>query len=374
MRIAVNTRFLLSSRMEGFGWYTYEVTKRIAQQHPEHEFVFFFDRAYDPKFVFGPNVTPVVLNPPARHPVLFYIWFEWSVRRALKKYRCDVFFSPDGYLSLGSSVPQVGVIHDLNFEHYPQDIPWQPRLYLRTFFPKFARKATRIVTVSQYSKQDICKTYHIPEEKVSVGWNGASDFFKPLETAQISRVRQQYANGKPYFVFVGSLHPRKNVSRLLQAFAGFCKENAEIDLLIVGENLWKNKTLELPEMDEAIRSRIHFTGHVKQETLVQLVGAAYALAYVPYFEGFGIPLVEAMKCGIPIVAGDKTCLPEVAGDAAIYCDPFDVNSIKTALLQIATDDLLHDTLAEKALQRGALFSWDHTAETCWEAIVSSVNR
>lgn len=372
MRVAVNTRFLLPSRMEGFGWYTYEVTKRITEQHPEHEFVFFFDRPYDPKFVFGPNVTPVVLNPPARHPVLFYIWFEWSVKRALKRHNCDVFFSPDGYLSLGSSIPQVGVIHDLNFEHYPEDIPWQPRLYLRKFFPKFARKAARIVTVSQYSKQDICATYAIPEQKVTVGWNGASTVFKPLESDQIPLIRGQYSKGKPYFIFVGSLHPRKNVGRLLQAFAVFCQENTAIDLLIVGENLWKNKTLQLPEMDASVRERIHFTGHVKQESLVQLLGAAYCLAYVPYFEGFGIPLVEAMKCGIPIVSGDKTCLPEVAGDAAVYCDPFDVEAIRDALLQIATDQVLYNRLQQNALQRGELFSWDHTAETCWEAIVSAV--
>jgi hypothetical protein len=97
MRIAINTRFLLSSKMEGFGWYTFEVVKRLVEQHPEHEFVFFFDRAYDPKFIFGPNVTPVVLNPPARHPILFYIWFEWSVRRALKKHNIDGFKSAAGW-------------------------------------------------------------------------------------------------------------------------------------------------------------------------------------------------------------------------------------------------------------------------------------
>lgn len=372
MRIAVNTRFLLSSRMEGFGWYTFEVTKRLVEQHPEHEFIFFFDRPYDQRFVFGPNVTPVVLNPPARHPILFYIWFEWSVRRALKKYRCDVFFSPDGYLSLGSTVPQVGVIHDLNFEHYPQDIPWQPRLYLRRFFPKFARKAARIVTVSAYSKNDICTTYNIPEEKVIVGWNGASDVFQPLDPEQILSVRHTYTNGKPYFVFVGSLHPRKNVGRLLQAFTAFCQQHDAIDLLVVGENLWKNKTLQLPDMEESVRSRIHFTGHVKQETLVQLVGAAYCLAYVPYFEGFGIPLVEAMKCGIPIVSGNKTSLPEVAGNAALYCDPFDPESITQALLKIATDEKTYQELRKNAIQRAPIFSWNHTTEACWKAITSVI--
>ena len=371
MRIAINTRFLLSSKMEGFGWYTYEVVKRLVEQHPEHEFVFFFDRAFDTKFVFGPNVTPVVLNPPARHPVLFYIWFEWSVKRALKKYNIDVFFSPDGYLSLGSKVPQVGVIHDLNFEHYPQDIPWQPRMYLKHFFPKFARKAMRIVTVSNYSKQDICATYGVPESNVMVGWNGASELFKPLDEAEIVAVRTQHSSGRPYFIFVGALHPRKNVGRLLNAYKHFCEQNATIDLLIVGETLWKNNQLQLPELNDAVKSRIHFTGHVSQSDLTRLVGAAHSLVYVPYFEGFGIPLVEAMKCGIPIISGNKTSLPEVAGEAALYCDPFDVDSITAAMHQLVDDEELYDRLATTGLERGKLFSWDHTANACWDAIVSS---
>lgn len=140
MRIAINTRFLLSHKMEGFGWYTYEIVKRIVQNHPEHEFVLFFDRTYDKKFVFAKNAIPVVLSPQARHPILFRIWFNLSVKRALKKYNADLFFSPDGYLSLTSEVKQIGVIHDLNFEHFPQDLkPVMSRYYLK-YFPKFARK------------------------------------------------------------------------------------------------------------------------------------------------------------------------------------------------------------------------------------------
>jgi len=368
MRIGINTRFLLSSKMEGFGWYTYEVVKRLVEQHPEHDFIFFFDRAYDSKFIFGENVTPVVLHPQARHPILFYCWFEWSIKRALKLHKIDVFFSPDGYLSLGSSVPQIGVIHDLNFEHYPQDIPWQPRWYLRHFFPKFAKKATKIITVSQYSKQDICSTYHLPEERVVVGWNGASELFVPLEAAQIQLVRNENSAGKPYFIFVGALHPRKNVVRLLEAFHAFCAKKTGVDLVIVGETLWKNTQLSLPELNAETKSRIHFTGHVSQEKLTQLVGAAHSLVYVPYFEGFGIPLVEAMKCGIPIISGDRTSLPEVAGNAALYCDPFDVSSITSKMLELVNDSVLYSQLKAYSLERGKLFSWDHTAAVCWETI------
>lgn len=373
MRIAVNTRFLLPSKMEGFGWYTYEVVKRLVERHPEHEFFFFFDRSYDPKFLFGANVTPVVLRPPARHPVLFWIWFEWSVRRALKKYRCDVFFSPDGYLSLGSNVPQTAVIHDLNFEHYPQDIPWLPRLYLRRFFPKFAKKAAAIVTVSHYSKADIHTTYAIPEERIIVGWNGASDDFGPLDRDTIAAVRTTYTSGKPYFIFVGALHPRKNIGRLLEAFAGFSQENAETDLLIVGEVLWKKTGLGIPDIPESVKERIHFTGHVSKTELTRLMGAAFALAYVPYFEGFGIPIAEALRCGIPVLSGNRTSLPEVAGDAAIYCDPFSVEDIRSGMQRLCDDPVLYRNLQQKALGRSMLFSWDQTADACWKAIQKTLS-
>jgi len=166
--------------MEGFGWYTYEICRRITEQHPEHEFYFFFDRPFEKKFVFGANVIPVVISPPARHPFLFIYWFEIGIRSALKKYKIDLFFSPDGYLSLGSKVPQVGVIHDINFEHFPKDLPFSARAYLRYFFPKFAAKASHIITVSNYSKEDISRTYDINSEKITAIWNGVSNVFRPL--------------------------------------------------------------------------------------------------------------------------------------------------------------------------------------------------
>lgn len=369
MRIAINTRFLLSHKMEGFGWYTYETTKRLVEKHPEHTFILFFDRPYAEKFVFGPNVIPVVLRPPARHPILFVVWFEWAVYRALKKYKADLFFSPDGYLSLRSDVPQVPVIHDLNFEHYPQDIPKAARLYLRRFFPKFAKKAKRIVTVSEYSKADIIKQYGIAPNKIHVGWNGVSEQFKRLDLAEKQIVQQKFSNGKDYFIFVGALHPRKNVGRLLMAFDAYAKQNGPNHLVIVGENLWKtNNNLSELISDES-KAKVHFTGHLPMESLVTVMGAAQCLVYVPYFEGFGIPLVEAMRCGVPIISGNLTSLPEVAGNSAVYVDPFQVQEITEAMIRISADQELRQELSQKGLMRATLFDWDFTAEVIWKTII-----
>lgn len=372
MRIGINTRFLLNKRMEGFGWYTYEVTKRLVENHPEHEFVLFFDRPYDPKFVFGPNAIPVVLFPQARHPLLFRWWFNYSITKALKKYKCDVFFSPDGYLSLRSDVPQIPVIHDLNFEYHPQDLQRKHRNYYRTFFPKFAKKAAHILTVSEYSKQDIVKLYGIPEERITVAWNGAADDFKPLNKEEVKQVRTEYSNGKPYFIFVGSLHPRKNLKTLLKAFVLFAQENEEIDLLIVGSDLWNNSS-ETP--DESVlkwKHRIHFTGHVPFSELTKLTASAFALTYIPYFEGFGIPLVEAMKCGLPVISGNLTSLPEVAGEAAIYVDPLNAREVADQMQKLANDQELYKQMQERSLERSKLFSWDFTAEGVWKVIKKTI--
>lgn len=368
MRIGINTRFLLSSKMEGFGWYTFEVVKRMVESHPEHEFVFFFDRAFDQKFVFAKNVTPVVLFPPARHPILFVWWFEHSIKRALKKYEIDVFYSPDGYLSLKSDVPQIGVIHDLNFEHHPEDIPASPLRYLRKYFPKFAKKASHILTVSDYSKQDIIQSYGISSSKITVAWNGASESFAPLLEEEIQEVRAKKTQGRPYFIFVGAIHPRKNVGRLIEAFGKFAATNSDIDLLIVGESLWTNKASSIPEVSEELKKRILFSGHVSLSELNKLMGAAFALTYIPYFEGFGIPLVEAMRCGIPIISGNLTCLPEVAGEAAIYVNPFDTEEVSKAMTELVVDEQKYQELKKKGIKRAELFSWNHTAEATWNVI------
>ena len=369
MRIAVNTRFLLAHKMEGFGWFTYEVVKRMVEQHPEHEFFFFFDRKFDPKFIFGDNVTPVVLNPPARHPILFKIWFNFSVTRALKKYKIDLFFSPDGYLSLKTEVKQIGVIHDLNFEHYPKDIPASPRKYLKTYFPLFAKKAAKIITVSEFSKQDIVKQYGILPEKITVAHNGGNEAFKPLSDSDQNNVKQKYSNGRDYFVYVGALHARKNTDRLFQAFNQFKKEsNSDLKLIVVGEKLWKADKDNAGFNELEYKDDIIFTGHLKIEELIKIVAAAKALTLVSYFEGFGIPLVEAMRCGTPIITSNTTSLPEVAGDCGLLVDPFDINDIAKAMTKLIEDKNLQSELSQKGLERAKLSSWNQSADIIWGEI------
>lgn len=369
MKIIVNTRSLLANKLDGIGWFTYQTLIRITMAHPEHEFIFLFDRPYSTEFVFGENVRPVVLFPPARHPFLYIWYYQWSVRKLLNKVKPDLFLSTDGMLVLGSKTKQVAVIHDINFLHYPKDLKLLYSLYYNYFVPKFAKQANAIATVSEFSKSDICKNYSIEPSKITVVYNGIQSGYKKLSEQEKNNVINKYTKGKPFFLFVGSQSPRKNLGRLIEAFDQFkTKTKSDFKLLIVGASFWGNN--ELAQKVHAAKSKedILFTGRVNQNELEQIMGSAFALTFVSYFEGFGIPLVEAMACEVPIICSNASCMPEIAGDAALYVNPFDVEDIADKLIQLYSSPALVQTVIEKGKERKGNFSWDKTAEKLWELI------
>jgi glycosyltransferase involved in cell wall biosynthesis len=368
--IAVNTRLLLKGRLEGIGWFTYETLKRITKSHPEHHFIFIFDRSYDPEFIFSDNITPVVIGPQARHPVLYYLWFEFSIPRILKKYKADLFLSQDGYLSLRAKTPSLDVIHDLNFEHYPIDLPWLVRKYYTYFFPRFAQKASRIATVSKFSALDLIKQYNILEDKLDVVYDGANEKFRPLDELEKQLALQRFTNGKPYFVFVGALHPRKNLANLFKAFDLFIRKSGKENfaLLVVGVKKWWTPAIEEAYEGMTYKDNVFFAGRLNDFDLNLAVGAAFATTYVSYFEGFGIPIVESFRCGTPVITSNVTSMPEIAGEAALKCDPFNPEDIANAMLTLANDPILRDSLIIKGHARQELFTWDKTAELLWNSI------
>jgi glycosyltransferase involved in cell wall biosynthesis len=369
MRIAVNTRLLLKGKLEGIGWFTFETLIRMTQNHPEHEFIFIFDRPYDPDYIFSDNITPVVIGPQARHPLLFYIWFDFQIPKVLKKYKADLFLSPDGYLSLRTQVPQLAVIHDINFVHRPDDLPWLIAKYYNYFFPKFARIAKRIATVSFYSKEDIARSFKIDYDKIDVVYDGINQIFEPLLEKEKKKIRKKYTNGTEYFLFVGALHPRKNVSGLLQAFDAFKGETTNnIKLMIVGGEM--HKTGDIFETYENMRFKndVIFTGRVSTDELHDIFGAALALTFVPFFEGFGIPVVEAMSAGVPVICSNTTSIPEVGGNAVVYADPMKIDQITDAMIKLANDKDLRKNLIEKGFEQKNKFSWDETANLLWQSV------
>ncbi len=374
MNIVVNTRLLLHNRLEGIGWFTFENLRRIVVAHPEHHFFFLFDRKYHPEFIFSDNVTPVVIGPPARHPLLYFIWFEVSVRYMLHKLKADLFLSPDGYLSLGSKTPSIAVFHDLNFEHYPADLPFAERFYYRTFFRKYAKRANRIATVSSFSKGDIQIQYKVDPSKIDVVYNGANEFYCPVDEQVKEATRNKFTDGRPYFFFVGSLHPRKNLVNLFRAFDVFRKENpGDHVLLIAGAKKWW--TGEISSVYDAMQHKdsVIFAGRLSADDMKNVMGSALALTYVSYFEGFGIPIVEAFRCGTPVITSNRTSMPEVGGDAVLLIDPFNPEDIASAMKRITDDESLRNQLIQDGFERAKIFTWDKSAERLWQCIEKVLN-
>ena len=375
MKIAVNTRLLLPGKLEGIGWFTFETLKRITESHPEHEFLFLFDRKYSEEFIFSDNVTPIIVPLQARHPILYWLWFEWLVPPILRKHKVDLFLSPDGYLSLNSEVKQLAVIHDINFEYYPRHLPWFARKYYRYFFPKFAEKATRIATVSKFSKEDIIRHYETEPEKIDVVYNGVSEVYKPINESEKVITRKKHTLGEEYFIFIGSIQPRKNLTQIFKAFDLFKKENdTKIKLLIVGEKRWWTKAINKAFDQMSHQSDVIFTGRLEQEDLSKTLASSLALVYVSFFEGFGIPIVEAMNCDVPVITSNVTSMPEVAGKAGVYVSPFDSNSIKEGMEKVANDKELVAQLIEAGKIQRTKFSWDQTANKLWESIEKCMNE
>jgi glycosyltransferase involved in cell wall biosynthesis len=373
--IAVNTRLLMPGKLDGIGWFTFETLKRITVAHPEVDFLFLFDRKYSNEVVFGENVRPVVLGPPTRHPFLWHFWFQWRIKSYLKRKRPDLFLSTDGFIPLCTSTPSVSVIHDINFVHRPGDLPWLVRNYYRHYFPRFAHRATRIVTVSEYSRRDIINQYEVPEEKVDLAYNGVNERYHPLSEEEAVEVRKAYTGGAPYFVFVGSIHPRKNITNLLKAFQLFKDENKQnYKLVLVGEKVFLTKPME--EQLEKMKNKqdVIFTGRLSPDQLNDVLGAAWAMTFVPYFEGFGIPVLEAMKCDIPVIASKVTSLPEIAGDAALFASPDSPGSIRDGMIRIVREEGMRNDLIERGRERRKLFSWDHTAAKLWDSVQQVLDK
>lgn len=374
MKIAINTRLLLRNKLEGIGWFTFETLKRITTQHPEHEFFFIFDRPFSNEFIFSDNITPIITHPQARHPLLYYLYFEYSIPRILKKLNPDLFLSPDGYLSLSGKTKMLNVFHDLNFEHYPEDLPFAERKYYRHFFPKYAHKANRIATVSEYSKNDIVKQYGISHDKIDVVYNGANENFKPLDEKEEKAVREKYSEGDPYFLFVGALHPRKNLVNLFKAYDLFKKSGkSQEKLLIVGEKKWWTDEIKQAYSEMENKKDVIFSGRLEFVELQRVLAAALALTYVSYFEGFGIPIVEAFYAETPVITSNVTSMPEIAGDAALLVDPFSVESICGQLQEMASNPNLRKSLIERGRERRKKFTWQKSADRLWASIEKTIH-
>ena len=375
MRIAVNTRFMVPAQLEGYGYFTREVFFLLANNHPEHHFIFFFDRLFDTNIQFPKNVTPIVLPPKARHALSFRWWFDVKIPLALKKYKADVFVSPDGFCSLITRVPQVLVVHDLAFIHHPKFIPPLHRVFYKRYTPLFLKKAAIVATVSEFSKNDIIEQYRVDEGKIINVSSAAKALFKPVAWEEKEGIKAMYADGCEYFVFVGGIHPRKNLLNLLKAFSLFKKrQRSNMKLLIAGRLAWDYDQIVEKMETYKYRQDVKLMGYIEEEALAKLVAGAYALVFPSYFEGFGVPILEAMQSNVPVITSTTSSMHEIAEEAALFADPADPAGIADQMKRIFTNENLRSQLIEKGKVVAEKYSWQQTSELMWQAIQQAVSK
>lgn len=369
IKIAINARMLKMSPDDGISRFTFEVVKRITKNNPSYRFALVFDRKFDKRLLFSENTEAYIIGPPGRHPVLWYTWHEWQLPGLLSRIGADIFLSPDGIISLRSEIPSVPVIHDINFIHRPKDLPPVTSRYYRYFFKKFAEKSARIITVSEFCREDISSGLIIGKEKIDIAWNGVSEYFGPAEKSESDSYRKKLTGGNPYFLFVGNFSPRKNIPTLIRAYDHFRSAyGTDIKLVLAGGRLFLNSETDNLIDSSPYKNDIILTGPVVHEDLRILYSSASALVFVPWFEGFGIPAAEAMRCGTPVILSDTTSLPEIGGNAALFVNPANYEEVAGAMNKIVTNDSLRQSLVEKGLLQSQKFTWDNTASSVMNSI------
>ncbi len=262
-------------------------------------------------------------------------------------------------------VPVVATIHDLAFEHMPETFTRRGSFQLKLTVRRTAQRAARIATVSEYSRQDLIRTYHLPPEKVVVTYNGVESHFTPDALPnEAEDVRNRFGIKRDYLLAVGSLQPRKNLIRLIRAYARLRSEHESFtpQLVIVGRKLWLADDIFGEVRRQLWKDDVILTGYVSDDDLPKLYRQATAFVYPSLFEGFGLPPVEAMACGTPVVTSNVSSLPEVTGDAALLVDPLDQASIEAAMLKITGDEALRARLREQGIAQAKRFTWREAAE------------
>lgn len=288
-----------------------------------------------------------------------FLWSQLFLPvRLLTGVKNDVFFSPAHYIPRFISTPTVVTIHDLSFHYFPDDFLKRDLFKLKNWTKYSVYKAKKIIAVSNTTKNDIVKIYNLPSEKIQVIYNGYEK--KEEKTIADQKLIKRLKNNF-YILYVGTLQPRKNIPALIDAFSKFVKDNREFKLVIAGKKGWLYEKIFNKVRDLGLERNVVFTGYIGNATLKELYKNAFCFVHPSLYEGFGIPLLEAMSEGCPIISSNKSSLPEIGGNAALYFDPTDVNQLVSQIDNLKNHQDLRNALITNGKERIKLFSWKKCA-------------
>lgn len=304
------------------------------------------------------------LGPVGRRASARIAWEQTLLAADIARHRLDAFHGPVNALPVALLPPGVVTIHDLAFLRYPNSVPAARRAWLVGAIRHSARTADRIIAVSQHTADDIVAWLDIDPARVTVIPLAASPGIRRLTGAELRVFRLKYDLERPHILAVGTLEPRKNLAMLLRAFAAI-RDDMPHRLVLAGPEGWLNDELHETARELDLGDRLVLTGFADDETLGGWYSSADLVAYPSKYEGFGLPMLEAMACGAPVLASSASALPEVGGDAAAYVDPGDEAAWSATLLDLLRDDAQRERMREAGLARAAAFSWEATARATW---------
>lgn len=371
MRIGIDFRAMAKGTRSGVEEYVYQITRALVAGYPQHEFRLFYNARrkapLDFPWLKAPNVRLVEGNLPNRLIDVTGILAGWpKVDRLLGG--ADVFFSPHFFWASMEAAPRVITFHDLSFVRYPEFFPWQKRLWhWRMRLGKQIAAASHLIAVSESTKRDLMRYFGVPPEKITVIYEGVdSKEFSPMPEGHLwlKEFRKREDLPKRFFLFLATVEPRKNVAAILEAFrlahaAGFLPK--DVQLVVCGSIGWLAKDVMRLARAADVRESVHFRS-VKSEERKFWYNASEGLLFPSFFEGFGLPPLEAMACGKPVISSNRSSLPEVVGDAAIMVDPFRPEEIASAMRMVIEDEGLRRELAKRGITRSGQFSWTQAAE------------
>lgn len=374
MRIAINGRVLIKNKLDGIGYFTLEVVRRFVANYPENDYLVFYDRQPDPEVLIQGSEIQIVA-PQARHPILYLLWFEGQLPRRLNKWRADLFLSFDGFISLWTKVPTIVCIHDLAYTEFPQHVSWATRWHYRLFQKKYARKARHVLTVSNFSKQDLIRKYQLDAHKIHVVYNG-SRFENEQPNLHVEILDKLNLHQSRYFLYIGSHHPRKNIENLLAGFEQFCSNHPDCDhkLVLVGRKAWKTTGISRQIQVSHFRHRIITTGYLSDPEMWTLLTHTSLFCYVSLWEGFGVPVLDALHAEVPILCSNTTSLPEVIGEVGTMVDPTDIKEIATQMYAVVNSKILKKQLKEKYDQQRSKYSWERTVKSIYNSCEDIVRK
>ncbi len=303
-------------------------------------------------------------NPVAANPLGRILWEQliWPVRSRIAG--CDLIHGAAFSLPAGSLLPSVVTIFDLSFIYYPELFPTFRRMYLKWATQLACRKATKIITISEASKQDIVDLFGIKEEKIEVIYPGSRDIFAPPSESDLTAFRKRKKLPKRFILHVGTLQPRKNLKKLVEAFHATATE--DVDLIFAGGKGWFYEEIFQTVQALGIEDKVHFPGYVPDEELPLWYAAADLLVFPSVYEGFGMPIVEAMSCGTPVIASNASAMPEAVGDAGALFDPANTKELSSMLQNLLNDPVKLQQMSKLGIIQAQKFSWEKAGKETLE--------